>query len=74
MGGDRSSTTSSRRRFLGTAAGATGAALGAVALGGNHAAAAVAPEGAPQIQAADKRSYSAGHFALELGNTGRSGS
>ena len=35
MGGARSSTTSSRRRFLGTAAGATGAALGAVALGSN---------------------------------------
>lgn len=71
MGGDRSSMTSSRRRFLGTAAGATGAALGAVALGGNRAAAAVASEGAPQIQPAiGKRSYTPGHFALDLDNKG----
>ena len=73
MGGDRSSTTSSRRRFLGTAAGATGVALGAAAFGTNRAAAAVVPEGAPQIQAADKRSYVASHFALDLDNTGQIG-
>lgn len=73
MGGDRSSTTSSRRRFLGTAAGATGVVLGAAAFGSSRAAAAVAPQGGPQIQAADKRSYSAGHFMLDFDGTGTAG-
>jgi phage tail-like protein len=69
MGGERATT--SRRRFLGTAAGATGVALGAAALGGGRAAAAVAaptPGPANQAPAAiGPRAYSAGHFALELG-------
>jgi phage tail-like protein len=70
MGMDGERATTSRRRFLGTAAGATGVALGAAALGGGRAAAAVAAQTAAPANAAPAaigpRAYSAGHFALEL--------
>jgi hypothetical protein len=63
---DRSVMTS-RRRFLGTAAGATGVALGAAVWGANQAAAAVVPQGAAQPLMADiKRSFVASRFAIEL--------
>ena len=69
MDGER--TTTSRRRFLGTAAGATGAAIGAVALSGK-AAAAVAPQTGAAANPAGggigARVYTSSHFALELNN------
>lgn len=60
-------TTSSRRRFLGTAAGATGVAIGA-ALGASRAAGAIAPDDSSHGQPAGigPRAYVASHFALEL--------
>jgi phage tail-like protein len=59
----------SRRRFLGTAAGATGVALGAAVWGAGTAAAAVAGTDGPKALMADKRSYVSGRFALDLGGT-----
>ncbi len=58
--------TTTRRRFLGTAAGATGVALGAAVWGANQAAAAAVPGEATQRLMADKRSFVAGNFTLEL--------
>jgi hypothetical protein len=60
-------TTSSRRRFLGSAAGATGVAIGA-ALGASRAAGAIAPDelNHGQPAAIGPRAYVASHFALEL--------
>jgi len=57
----------SRRRFLGTAAGATGVALGAAVWGKSDAAAAVISQGAAQPLMADKRGYVAGKFMLDIG-------
>src|SRR5437867_10091970 len=59
-------TTTSRRRFLGTAAGATGVAIGAAVWGSNQAAAAAIPGEPAQRLMADKRGFVAGKFALEL--------
>src|SRR5512133_418090 len=63
---DESTGTTSRRRFLGTAAGATGVALGAAVWGSGQAAAAVVPQGAPQALGADKRGFVSGRFAIDL--------
>lgn len=61
-------TTTSRRRFLGTAAGATGVALGAAVWGRGQAAAAVPPQGAAQpLPVGDKRGFVSGRFALNIG-------
>src|SRR5260221_3031313 len=59
--------TTSRRRFLGTAAGATGVALGAAVWGANQAAAAAIPGEATQKLMAGGRTFTAGKFALEIG-------
>jgi hypothetical protein len=59
-------TTTSRRRFLGTAAGATGVALGAAVWGSGQAAAAIVPQGGPQPLTADKRGFVSGKFAIDL--------
>jgi len=59
--------TTSRRRFLGTAAGATGVALGAAVWGAGQAAAAAIPGEATQKLMAGGRTFSAGKFALEIG-------
>ena len=60
--------TTSRRRFLGTAAGATGVALGAAVWGAGQAAAAAIPGEATQKAMANvKRSVVSGKFALEIG-------
>jgi len=68
---DEQATTTTRRRFLGTAAGATGVALGAAVWGANQAAAAAIPgEAAQRLPAADKRSFVSGKFALELDGIG----
>jgi len=68
---DEQTTTTSRRRFLGTAAGATGVAIGAAVWGANQAAAAAIPgEPAQRLPAADKRSFVSGKFALELDGIG----
>lgn len=64
MEADRSGATS-RRRFLGTAAGATGVALASVAWRGGEAAAAVPPD-ATAATRAEVRSYVAGNYALVL--------
>jgi hypothetical protein len=61
--------TTSRRRFLGTAAGATGVALGAAVWGSGQAAAAILPQSGAQSLMADKRGYVAGKFALDIGGT-----
>ncbi len=63
------STGTSRRRFLGTAAGATGVALGAAIWGAGKVAAAVDPD-APRADGnpVSGRSYSAGKFMLAIDN------
>ncbi len=61
--------TTSRRRFLGTAAGATGVAIGAVVWGSGTASAATPPQDGAQRLMADKRGFVSGRFALELGGT-----
>lgn len=58
-----------RRRFLGTAAGATGVAIGAAVWGAGTAAAAVVNENGARPLQADKRGYTAGKFALLIGTT-----
>lgn len=58
--------TTSRRRFLGTAAGATGVALAAAAWKPAQAAAAI-PDQSPRVASPIQRSYVSGHFALEIG-------
>jgi phage tail-like protein len=65
---DETSTTS-RRRFLGTAAGATGVALGAAVWGSGQAAAAILPQGEGQVLGAEKRGFVSGTFALRLDGT-----
>ena len=62
---EQSSGTTSRRRFLGTAAGATGVALAAAAWKPAQAAAAI-PDHGPRV-ASPIRSFVSGHFSLELG-------
>src|SRR5512141_2907143 len=57
----------SRRRFLGTAAGATGVALGAAVWGAGTAAAAVTGTDGPKPLMADRRSFVAGRYALDIG-------
>ena len=59
--------TTSRRRFLGTAAGATGVALGAAVWGANQAAAAAVSSAPAQRLMADKRGFIAGRFAIDIG-------
>ncbi|HKW78195.1 MAG TPA: phage tail protein [Candidatus Limnocylindria bacterium] len=59
---------SSRRRFLGTAAGATGVALGAAVWGSQQAAAAVFPPAGAQALPANQRAFVSGRFALDLGS------
>src|SRR6185503_391838 len=61
------STTTSRRRFLGTAAGATGVAIGTAVWGSGSAAAAVLPQAGAQPLMADKRGFVSGRFAIEIG-------
>ncbi|HKC92055.1 MAG TPA: twin-arginine translocation signal domain-containing protein, partial [Candidatus Limnocylindria bacterium] len=56
-----------RRRFIGTAAGATGVAL-AAAVWPSKADAAMPPAG-PTTAAATTRAFAAGVFALDLGGT-----
>jgi len=57
--------TSSRRRFLGTAAGATGVALAAAAWRPAQAAAAI-PDQGPRVRSPISRSFVSGRFALAL--------
>lgn len=64
--GEQGGTTTSRRRFLGTAAGATGVALGAAVWGSGQANAASFPQGGAQPLMADKRGFVAGKFTLAL--------
>lgn len=60
----------SRRRFLGTAAGATGVALGAAIWGSERAAAALpASDGAADPNPLAGRGYTPGRFALDIGGT-----
>ena len=66
MDGERSGS-STRRRFLGTAAGATGVALASTVWGAKEAAAASLPEGAPNTRQAAARSFVPGLFRLDLG-------
>lgn len=63
---EQSSGTTSRRRFLGTAAGATGVALAAAAWKPAQAAAAIPSQGPRQQSPIQGRSYVSGHFGLEL--------
>ncbi len=65
MGETEGITATSRRRFLGTAAGATGVALAATVWTPRPAAAAVAGQGA-NVRAADTRSYASGNFMFDL--------
>jgi hypothetical protein len=65
----QSGSTVSRRRFLGTAAGATGVAVGAAVWGTGTAAAAMLPQGGAQPLMAEKRGFVSGKFALELSGT-----
>lgn len=65
---EQSTGTSSRRRFLGTAAGATGVAFAAAAWRPAQAAAAI-PDGGPRMRSPiTGRSYVSGKFALALDN------
>lgn len=58
----------SRRRFLGKAAGATGVAIGAAVWGaGTASAAGIASDGAQREPADIKRAYVVGKFALDIG-------
>jgi hypothetical protein len=58
--------TTSRRRFLGTAAGATGVTLAAAVLKPTQAAAAIPQQGTPVASPIAERSYVAGNFFLTL--------
>lgn len=63
---EQSNGTSSRRRFLGTAAGATGVALAAAAWRPAQAAAAIPDQGPRVASPISGRSYVSGRFALAL--------
>jgi hypothetical protein len=63
---ERSSGTTSRRRFLGTAAGATGVALAAAAWKPAQAAAAIPDQGPRVASPIQGRSFVSGHFGLEI--------
>lgn len=60
-------TTTSRRRFLGTAAGATGVAIASTVWNASQAAAALLPS-EREVAPADVRSYVAGSYFLNLDN------
>ena len=66
---EQNSGTTSRRRFLGTAAGATGVALAAVAWKPAQAAAAIPDQGPRQPSPISGRSFVSGNFSLALEGT-----
>jgi len=66
---EQNSGTTSRRRFLGTAAGATGVALAAAAWTPAQAAAAIPDQGPRQPNPISGRSFVSGNFSLALDGT-----